>query len=216
MEKKWVYVAKAMQMIKFVYRVNFQMMSIISLSGVCLSSRNGGNKFQWHSRHVAYSTCCHRHTAKMSTLSRLNQTLKGKTVSNTLTTHLRENIYLAKSQLNQPARNHQKNPPLPHLRLENERDILKQFQGQTPFARPLLDDIVVERGPGDAHPPANVLRYWNNHLLNAMRGRRCNARGFWRRCVYCMRWDLCILVYPFYIYPVVVCIQIDGDRYQTR
>ncbi|PYI29075.1 putative serine/threonine protein kinase [Aspergillus indologenus CBS 114.80] len=49
-----------------------------------------------------------------------------------------------------------------HFRLQNERDVLKRFQQYTPFLRPLVDQIVE---PSD--PPAIVLKYLDDNLLNA-------------------------------------------------
>lgn len=49
-----------------------------------------------------------------------------------------------------------------HFRLENERDVLKQFHGRSPFIRPLVDEIIE---PQD--PPAIVLKYLDDNLLNA-------------------------------------------------
>lgn len=49
-----------------------------------------------------------------------------------------------------------------HWRLQNERDLLKRFQGKTPNLRPLLDEI---------HDPvelsAIVLKYFDDDLLHA-------------------------------------------------
>jgi serine/threonine protein kinase len=49
-----------------------------------------------------------------------------------------------------------------HFRLQNERDILKQFQYRSPFIRPLINEIIEL-----ADPPAIVLKHLNDHLLNA-------------------------------------------------
>lgn len=49
-----------------------------------------------------------------------------------------------------------------HFRLQNERDVLKRFQSLTFFIRPLIDEILE---PAD--PPAIVLKYLIDHLLNA-------------------------------------------------
>lgn len=49
-----------------------------------------------------------------------------------------------------------------HPRVENERDVLKRFQSQTPHLRPLIDEI---KDPSD--PPTIVLKYLEDHLLNA-------------------------------------------------
>lgn len=54
-----------------------------------------------------------------------------------------------------------------HFRLGNERNVLKRFQDQTPYIRPLLDEIV---DPPD--PPAIVLRHLDDHLLSASAARK--------------------------------------------
>jgi serine/threonine protein kinase len=46
--------------------------------------------------------------------------------------------------------------------VENERDVLKRFQNQTPYLRPLIDEI---EEPSD--PPTIVLKHLEDHLLNA-------------------------------------------------
>ncbi|KAM5434691.1 hypothetical protein MferCBS31731_006637 [Microsporum ferrugineum] len=49
-----------------------------------------------------------------------------------------------------------------HPRVQNERDILKRFQSQTPFLRPLIDEI-----KDRADTPVIVLKHLDDHLLNA-------------------------------------------------
>lgn len=49
-----------------------------------------------------------------------------------------------------------------HFRLQNERDILRQFQYKTPFIRPLLDEI-----EEPSSPPAIVLKHLGDDLLHA-------------------------------------------------
>lgn len=49
-----------------------------------------------------------------------------------------------------------------HPRVENERDVLRRFQHRAPHLRPLIDEI---EEPAD--PPAIVLKYLDDHLLNA-------------------------------------------------
>lgn len=58
-----------------------------------------------------------------------------------------------------------------HFRLQNERDVLRRFQSQTPFLRPLLDEIV---DPSD--PPAIVLKYLDDNLLDASNSKRLSRR----------------------------------------
>ncbi|KAH9907389.1 serine/threonine protein kinase [Xylariomycetidae sp. FL2044] len=47
-----------------------------------------------------------------------------------------------------------------HWRLRNEADILKRYQSETPFLRPMIDEI---EEPGD--PPSIVLRHLDSELL---------------------------------------------------
>lgn len=47
-----------------------------------------------------------------------------------------------------------------HWRLQNEADILKRYQAQTPVLRPLLDEIIE---PSD--PPSIVLKHPDSDLL---------------------------------------------------
>lgn len=54
-----------------------------------------------------------------------------------------------------------------HFRLQNERDVLKRFQPLTPSIRPLIDEIIE---PAD--PPAIVLKYLDDHLLNTSASKR--------------------------------------------
>ncbi|KAL2149758.1 hypothetical protein VTH82DRAFT_8410 [Thermothelomyces myriococcoides] len=52
-------------------------------------------------------------------------------------------------------------------RLQNEADILKRYQDQTPFLRPLLDEIT---GPSD--PPSIVLKHLDSDLLTESNRKR--------------------------------------------
>ena len=67
-----------------------------------------------------------------------------------------------------------------HPRVENERDILKRFQDQTPFLRPLIDEI---EEPSD--PLIIVLKHLNDHLLNASMKRTLNQKElkYVSRCI---------------------------------
>lgn len=46
--------------------------------------------------------------------------------------------------------------------MENERNVVKRFRDRTPYLRPLIDEI---EEPSD--PPTIVLKYLEDHLLNA-------------------------------------------------
>ncbi|KAK4233117.1 kinase-like domain-containing protein [Achaetomium macrosporum] len=54
-----------------------------------------------------------------------------------------------------------------HWRLQNEADVLKRYQGKTPFLRPLLDEIVE---PSD--PPSIVLKHLDADLLTESNRKR--------------------------------------------
>ncbi|KAL2174911.1 kinase-like domain-containing protein [Thermothelomyces heterothallicus CBS 202.75] len=54
-----------------------------------------------------------------------------------------------------------------HWRLRNEADILKRYQSETPFLRPLVDEI---REPAD--PPSIVLRYLDSDVLTESNKKR--------------------------------------------
>ncbi|KAK0649247.1 kinase-like domain-containing protein [Cercophora newfieldiana] len=54
-----------------------------------------------------------------------------------------------------------------HWRLRNEADILKRYQYETPFLRPLVDDI---HDPAD--PPSIVLRYLDSDVLTESNKKR--------------------------------------------
>ncbi|KAK0655469.1 kinase-like domain-containing protein [Cercophora newfieldiana] len=54
-----------------------------------------------------------------------------------------------------------------HWRLRNEADILKRYQPETPFLRPLVDDI---HDPAD--PPSIVLRYLDSDVLTESNKKR--------------------------------------------
>jgi hypothetical protein len=106
----------------------------------------------------------------MASLFRLGQLLKGKASIYTITKQLHESIWLAtymeiyfyalESEANlQGNISHQGKQTVViksvrHFRLDNERDVLKRFQYQTPSLRPLIDEI---DDPSD--PPALVLRH---------------------------------------------------------
>jgi len=49
-----------------------------------------------------------------------------------------------------------------HFRVENERDILRRFQGRTPYLRPLIDEI-----EEPSEPITIVLKYLDDNLQNA-------------------------------------------------
>ena len=49
-----------------------------------------------------------------------------------------------------------------HFRVANERDVLRRFQSQSPFLRPLLDEIVEP-----SQPTTIVLQHLESHLMRS-------------------------------------------------
>ncbi|QSS66602.1 serine/threonine protein kinase [Histoplasma capsulatum] len=84
----------------------------------------------------------------MTAAFRPRQILRGHKACYTLTKELQDTVWLATNPNKQP-----------------------RFQGQTPFIRPLLDEIV---DPPD--PPAIILRHLDNHLLNPSNSRTLTSR----------------------------------------
>jgi serine/threonine protein kinase len=58
-----------------------------------------------------------------------------------------------------------------HFRVENERDILRRFQGRTPYLRPLIDEI---KEPSE--PITIVLKYLDDNLQNASNKRTLSRK----------------------------------------
>lgn len=58
-----------------------------------------------------------------------------------------------------------------HPRVENERDVLHRFQNQTPYLRPLIDEI---KELSDT--PTIVLKYLDDHLLNSSTKKTLNQK----------------------------------------
>ncbi|PYI08868.1 serine/threonine protein kinase [Aspergillus sclerotiicarbonarius CBS 121057] len=99
----------------------------------------------------------------MASIMSLGQKLKGKTGLYTITKQIQDTVWLATSQNKDAA----VVKSVRHFRLQNERDILLRFQSQSPYVRPLLDEI--EDPPG---PPALILRHLDDDLLRASNSRR--------------------------------------------
>ncbi|EEH33299.2 hypothetical protein PAAG_04349 [Paracoccidioides lutzii Pb01] len=102
----------------------------------------------------------------MSALFQLGQILRGQIGSYTIIKRLQESVWLATSQSKQTVIV----KSVCHFRLQNERDVLKSFQSRSPFVRPLIDEIA---DPSD--PPAIVLKYAADHLLNASVSRKLTS-----------------------------------------
>ncbi|KAB8079449.1 kinase-like domain-containing protein [Aspergillus leporis] len=95
----------------------------------------------------------------MTSSLRIGQFLRGQSGIYTVGKQLQETVWLAsKCESNEPVIV----KSVHHFRLQNERDVLNRFRSRTPYIRPLIDEIVE---PSD--PPAIVLRYLDDHLLNA-------------------------------------------------
>jgi hypothetical protein len=58
-----------------------------------------------------------------------------------------------------------------HFRVENERDILRRFQGRTPYLRPLIDEI-----EEPSEPITIVLKYLDDNLQNASNKRTLSRK----------------------------------------
>lgn len=55
--------------------------------------------------------------------------------------------------------------------MKNERDVLRHFQDQTPYLRPMMDEI---EEPSDSS--TIVLKYLDDHLLNATINKTLNRK----------------------------------------
>ncbi|KAE8146934.1 putative serine/threonine protein kinase [Aspergillus avenaceus] len=100
----------------------------------------------------------------MSPIIHIGQALRGQHGIYTIFKQLQETVWLA----NRDGRGQSVViKSVNHFRIQNERDVLKHFQGRTPFIRPLIDEIVE---PVDSS--AIVLKYLDDHLLNACASQR--------------------------------------------
>ncbi|KFZ12317.1 hypothetical protein V502_07148 [Pseudogymnoascus sp. VKM F-4520 (FW-2644)] len=99
----------------------------------------------------------------MTSTLRLGQILKGSLSTYTITKQLHSSIWLATNLAGEKTIV----KSVQHWRLENERDVLKRFQGRAPGLRPLVDEIV-----GEEEAPAIVLSWFEDDALNVSGGRR--------------------------------------------
>ncbi|KAL4928969.1 kinase-like protein [Aspergillus undulatus] len=60
-----------------------------------------------------------------------------------------------------------------HFRIRNERDVLRRFQDQAPFIRPLLDEVT---NKDSSLPPTIILKYLDDDILAASDARRFTRR----------------------------------------
>ncbi|KAK4041789.1 kinase-like protein [Parachaetomium inaequale] len=74
-----------------------------------------------------------------------------------------------------------------HWRLRNEADVLKRYQSETPFLRPLVDDIIE---PAD--PPSTVLRHLDSDVLTESNKKRL-SRPEIKQVARCVLEALCVL-----------------------
>ncbi|EZF98638.1 serine/threonine protein kinase [Trichophyton rubrum MR1459] len=88
----------------------------------------------------------------------LGQTLKGRLGLYTVTKQLQDSVWVARTCDNKQVVVKAVN----HSRIHNERDVLRRFQHNSPFIRPLLDEI-----EEPSTPPAIVLKHVDDDLLNA-------------------------------------------------
>ncbi|KAG4431421.1 hypothetical protein IFR05_013090 [Cadophora sp. M221] len=95
----------------------------------------------------------------MPSLFRLGQVLRGSFGKYAITKEIQDTVWFAK---NQAEENVVIKGVQGHPRVENERNVLKRFQDRNPYLRPLIDEI---EEPSD--PPTIVLKYLEDHLLNA-------------------------------------------------
>ncbi|KFY05428.1 hypothetical protein V491_09138, partial [Pseudogymnoascus sp. VKM F-3775] len=99
----------------------------------------------------------------MTTTLRLGQILKGTLSTYTLTKQLQGSVWLATNLAGEKSII----KSVRHRRLENERDVLKRFQGRAPGLRELVDEI-----EGAEEAPAIVLKHLDDDALNISSARR--------------------------------------------
>ncbi|OJD13104.1 STE/STE20 protein kinase [Blastomyces percursus] len=90
---------------------------------------------------------------------RLGQVLRGRMGRYIITKEIQDTVWFANNQAEETVIIKWVHG---HPRVENERDVLKRFRGRTPYLRPLIDEI-----DEPADPPIIVLKYLDDHLLNA-------------------------------------------------
>ncbi|GIK02312.1 hypothetical protein Aspvir_006361 [Aspergillus viridinutans] len=92
-------------------------------------------------------------------LLRQGQVLRGNLGKYVITKQIQETVWFAENQTKAKVI---AKGVYGHPRVTNERDVLKRFQGRTPYLRPLTDEI---QEPSE--PPIIVLRYLEDHLLSS-------------------------------------------------
>ncbi|KAJ9233868.1 hypothetical protein DTO169E5_6853 [Paecilomyces variotii] len=104
----------------------------------------------------------------MSSLFRLGQTLRGRLGRYTITKQIQDTVWFAKNQAEDRVIIKGVHG---HPRVENERDVLKRFQDKISSLRPLIDEI-----EEPSQPPTIVLKYLDDHLLNASINKPLNRK----------------------------------------
>ncbi|KAF4627689.1 hypothetical protein G7Y89_g10467 [Cudoniella acicularis] len=94
-----------------------------------------------------------------SSIFRLGQVLRGRLGKYIITKKIQDTVWFAKNPVGETV---VVKSVRDHPRVENERDVLKRFQDQTPYLRPLIDEI-----EDPAEPPTIVLKYLEDNLLEA-------------------------------------------------
>ncbi|KAE9972306.1 hypothetical protein EG328_005085 [Venturia inaequalis] len=122
----------------------------------------------------------------MSTrLFKLGQVLKGNLSNYKITKEIQDTVWFAQEVHRDPRRRVNTNlhrnltteTPVViksvqgHFRVENERDVLRHFQGRTPYLRPMIDEI---KEP--AEPTTIVLKYLDDDLRHASDTKTLNQK----------------------------------------
>ncbi|KAI1760193.1 STE/STE20 protein kinase [Hypoxylon sp. FL1150] len=90
---------------------------------------------------------------------RIGQVLRGRLGTYTVSTRIQNTVWFARNHIDETVVVKCVNS---HCRIENERDILNRFQAQTPYIRPLIDEI-----HDPATPTTIVLKHLDDDLLQA-------------------------------------------------
>ncbi|KAI0376861.1 STE/STE20 protein kinase [Hypomontagnella monticulosa] len=99
---------------------------------------------------------------------RVGQALRGRLGTYTISKKIKDTVWCATSHRNEAVIVKSVNK---HPRVENERDILRRFQGQTPYIRPLIDEV-----QDPAEPTTIVLRHLDDDLLQAAVNKTLNRK----------------------------------------
>ncbi|KAF2432676.1 STE/STE20 protein kinase [Tothia fuscella] len=105
----------------------------------------------------------------MSSLFKIGRILNGRLTQYEISKQIQETVWLARTLTND-------NPDViksvrDHFRVENERDVLRRFQGRTPYLRPMIDEI---KEPSE--PTTIMLKYLDDDLCHASDIRTLNRK----------------------------------------